>query len=120
MTCPHATAISAQVNACGLGLYGGRPSAGVCKLCVSRGEHKTLKPPSLPQMANSLFKAAVEETIAIAEGHEALKEAERNRRLALCKGCDRYVIESGRCVECGCFMGVKTKLRTASCPLGKW
>ena len=134
MSCPHATAISAQVNACGLGLYGGKPSAGVCAYCVSRGENTpqhaatvetTLPPakpqlPSLSQMTKSLFEAAVEETKAIAEGYEALAEEERQRRLAICTRCNRYLADQGRCVECGCFMRVKTKLRTATCPLGKW
>lgn len=38
MNCPHATP-SREYNSCGLGLYGGRPSHGTCKLCMKNGEN---------------------------------------------------------------------------------
>ena len=53
-------------------------------------------------------------------------------RLALCKACDRFDEDSGKCLECGCFMEVKTGAKThrnpdkgmrvevTHCPLGKW
>ena len=39
-------------------------------------------------------------------------------RYEVCKACERFA--SLRCKECGCFMAMKTKLKHASCPLGKW
>lgn len=42
----------------------------------------------------------------------------RNDRLSICKQCERYSM--GRCLECGCFMKLKTTLANASCPLHKW
>lgn len=45
---------------------------------------------------------------------------ERNDRLSTCKGCERLFKMTGTCKECGCFMGLKTWLTNATCPLGKW
>jgi hypothetical protein len=39
MTCPHITTSAKEYNACGLGMYGGRPSHGTCALCVERGQN---------------------------------------------------------------------------------
>lgn len=41
--------------------------------------------------------------------------AERRRS---CESCDRW--EHGRCAECGCYTHAKTRLRSESCPLGRW
>lgn len=41
-------------------------------------------------------------------------------RLDICKQCpwlDKRVI---KCRKCGCFMKLKTTLKQASCPIGKW
>lgn len=43
-----------------------------------------------------------------------------NERLAICFECDRFYKPTRQCKECGCFMKVKTRISTASCPLGKW
>ena len=39
MTCPHITTSTKEYNACGLGLYGGKPSHGTCNRCIERGEN---------------------------------------------------------------------------------
>jgi hypothetical protein len=39
MTCEHITASAKEYNACGLGMYGGKPSHGTCKLCIERGQN---------------------------------------------------------------------------------
>lgn len=44
----------------------------------------------------------------------------RNERFDICKGCDRIFKPTRTCKECGCFMAMKTWLKHASCPLGKW
>lgn len=41
-------------------------------------------------------------------------------RFDICKGCDRLTEHTLQCRECGCFMAAKTKLKMATCPLGKW
>jgi len=39
MTCPHTTSTTREYNACGLGLYGGKPSHGTCSRCIEHGEN---------------------------------------------------------------------------------
>jgi hypothetical protein len=39
MTCPHTTSTTREYNACGLELYGGKPSHGTCAQCMARGEN---------------------------------------------------------------------------------
>lgn len=41
------------------------------------------------------------------------------RRIELCKACDRLT-SFNICKECGCFMPVKTRIKSAECPIGKW
>lgn len=45
---------------------------------------------------------------------------ERDKRYSECKGCERFFKPTASCKECGCFMALKTWLKDASCPLGKW
>jgi len=44
----------------------------------------------------------------------------RDDRFNACKECDRLFKPTRTCRECGCFMSMKTWLKDASCPLGKW
>jgi hypothetical protein len=41
-------------------------------------------------------------------------------RLKTCAQCDKYDASQSKCVECGCYIPVKTKLILDSCPLNKW
>ena len=130
MTCPHATPITAQVNACGLGMYGGRPSAGVCAHCISRGENTpehaarikaNPPPPSLPQMATSLGGSLAN----FARSGFATTDAETlAAREATCKSCDLWdaaaINGTGRCRKCGCSTWAKLRMASEKCPLGKW
>jgi len=40
-------------------------------------------------------------------------------RMTICQACPELTTLN-RCQKCGCFMAVKTRLRGAYCPLGKW
>lgn len=41
-------------------------------------------------------------------------------RYSLCLSCPELIKTSKQCKKCGCFMNAKTKLKNASCPIGKW
>lgn len=43
-----------------------------------------------------------------------------NARLEICEACPSLLKLTHQCKECGCFMKLKVKLATATCPLGKW
>ena len=55
----------------------------------------------------------------------------RTDRLTICQGCEHFVPSTKSCGPlvteaftdsklCGCHMPTKTRLKVASCPLGKW
>ncbi len=55
----------------------------------------------------------------------------RTDRLIICQGCEHFVPSTKSCGPlvteaftdsklCGCHMPTKTRLKVASCPLGKW
>lgn len=41
-------------------------------------------------------------------------------RLAICNTCPAFSKALQKCRKCGCFMKLKSTLRQASCPIGKW
>ena len=47
-------------------------------------------------------------------------KALRDERLAICKTCPELWRPTRTCKKCGCFMGMKTWLKDAGCPIGKW
>jgi hypothetical protein len=42
------------------------------------------------------------------------------KRLNICKHCPDFINLTKQCKKCGCFMAAKTKIKHATCPLGKW
>lgn len=44
----------------------------------------------------------------------------RGVRYKICLDCERLISLTRTCKECGCFMSLKTWLKHAECPLGKW
>ncbi len=42
------------------------------------------------------------------------------QRLAICKVCPAFRPKTQRCSKCGCFMQLKSTLKQAKCPIGKW
>jgi protein-arginine kinase activator protein McsA len=41
-------------------------------------------------------------------------------RISICHQCEHYFKPTTTCKKCGCIMAVKTKLKQAACPVGKW
>lgn len=41
-------------------------------------------------------------------------------RMEICKQCPFLSKAGNRCKQCGCFMDLKTTLKRAKCPIGKW
>lgn len=42
------------------------------------------------------------------------------RRLVMCESCDSFKTILKVCNECHCFMPLKARMPSMSCPLGKW
>ena len=47
------------------------------------------------------------------------KETRAEERMAICRECPE-LRALNNCRQCGCFMNIKTRIYSASCPLGKW
>ncbi len=43
-----------------------------------------------------------------------------DERMSICNDCPFFELESGTCMQCGCFMPIKTTLLHSQCPVGKW
>lgn len=118
--CDHAKSIERGIAACGLGLFGGRPSVGICmRRCSSRMASGTAAEPEQPKPGPTVkdaTKADVGQSPAILEG-----------RMAACLACDglRRMIRNADdqtyigCRHCGCG-SVNLGSSAASCPLSKW
>lgn len=73
--------------------------------------------PSVASMAGNAARAAVEFAAA---GFGTVDQAERERRLDICRSCQEYDARQGRCRKCGCGMSLKARLASSKCPIGKW
>jgi len=71
--------------------------------------------PSAVAMAGNLGKSLIEWS---ASGFKTCEGDELSKRLDICSSCE-YLINN-RCLKCGCFIEVKTRLGTSKCPIGKW
>ena len=49
-----------------------------------------------------------------------MKAEEAHGRLKVCESCDKYLKNAKVCGVCKCFMPMKTRLRLAKCPIGRW
>jgi len=52
------------------------------------------------------------------ENHATTKVVQE--RMLVCTSCPEYIELTSQCKKCGCIMQLKTKLKEATCPLGKW
>jgi hypothetical protein len=77
--------------------------------------------PSLPEQGKNLASFAFE-IVKKAFSSEALLVSKeiKEKRMDICKQCDRYDPEQIRCKECGCLLEYKTDFALDSCPLKKW
>jgi hypothetical protein len=131
VTCPYATSTSEKANSCGLGMYRGIPSKGVCNRCVERGENNeefaknqkahSVTPPTLPQIASSLASSVGEWAKA---GLPVATSEQLDSRMAICKSCEFWdqsgFAGTGRCKKCGCSTQAKLRMSTSKCPIDKW
>jgi hypothetical protein len=72
--------------------------------------------PSVVQMIKNLAQAGAE---AINDPTRRTEE-EMNKIAPICAGCPYLIVDSFRCVSCGCFLDIKMQLKAWNCPLDKW
>lgn len=75
--------------------------------------------PSVVEMGKNLIQTVVDSAKNVINGEGvSITEDQAKQRLAICEGCEFYA--NTRCTKCGCYMAVKTHLKAANCPVGKW
>lgn len=76
--------------------------------------------PSVKNQAASLAHGILNEGMAILKNTPSLDDQEITQRLSICHECEHFIPKSKRCSKCGCYLNLKTKLRSQHCPIGKW
>jgi hypothetical protein len=77
--------------------------------------------PSPIQMAKNVAKTTIDTVKSIAAGNPLnVSDEEVNRRKSICNECSFFNKAQERCSKCGCYMAIKTYLKSATCPIGKW
>ena len=78
--------------------------------------------PSLPKQGENLAKFAfdlIKHTITSQEAFLVSDEVVE-KRIKICQKCEHYDMTQHRCKECGCFLGIKSRMAPESCPIGLW
>lgn len=78
---------------------------------------KKNKAPSLAKKAVNISSSIVK---YVTSGMRQVEEEKRKERFDICVSCDRYNSENKTCLECGCYVEIKTRWPQESCPLQKW
>ena len=84
---------------------------------LNRVHHQNF--PSISEMGKNLAQTVIDSAKSVAAGEGlSITEEQATTRLAICTACEFY--SDSRCTKCGCYMAVKTHLKAANCPVGKW
>ena len=65
----------------------------------------------------------ISQTVSVVESEEEFllnKQSRAEERLTVCKQCPELIGPLNNCRQCGCFMNIKVRIYSATCPLGKW
>lgn len=75
----------------------------------------------LLQRLKNLSETVTDSFGEMAKGNNIFAEQQiQQTRMSTCQSCEHFNVKTTQCRHCGCFMSAKTKLKTASCPIGKW
>lgn len=64
------------------------------------------------------YKEIVAKHLATLKKEDLTSESEADRRLEICKQCDR--LNLGTCLSCGCYVEIRAALKNGRCPKKKW
>lgn len=129
MSCQFATPISSNANSCGLNLYGGIPSKGVCSVCIENGQNNKefayaqndSSNLTITQMVNSFSDSM---TGWAKGGFPTTNKNQLFSRMEICKSCEFWegsgFAGTGKCKKCGCSTQAKLRMATSKCPIDKW
>lgn len=79
------------------------------------------KLPSYKEMAFGVTESLKTSLMQLARGGAVFSDKETTeKRMNECLNCEFLIPAQSRCSKCGCFMNMKTRLQTSTCPIGKW
>jgi hypothetical protein len=91
------------------------------KKILIENANKNKSMPSPVQMAKNLAQTAIATVKSVAAGNPLnAPDDVISKRKNTCNSCPSFNKAQDRCTKCGCNMAIKTYLKAASCPLGKW
>lgn len=70
-----------------------------------------------PEVADVRLRSAWRRTV---RDSEQAQPGVADERMAMCLDCPFYRTDGQLCVECGCYMPLKTTLMLATCPKDRW
>jgi hypothetical protein len=76
--------------------------------------------PSIARQAQTAGAALTNFVGAALKGKVLVSKKEIARRLSICKDCEFFQKSPMRCLKCGCFLNLKTRLKSEHCPIAKW
>ena len=56
----------------------------------------------------------------IKSGFKNVSQAEYEERKSICYACPFFNMAQMRCMDCGCYIKVKARLKVEECPQGYW
>ena len=56
----------------------------------------------------------------IKSGFKKVSQAEYEERKSICHACPFFNMAQMRCMDCGCYIKVKARLKVEECPQGYW
>lgn len=63
----------------------------------------------LSNVSNDVLRKIVDQAVELSDAPK-VDDAEFERRIAICEGCENFDKENRKCQLCGCFMDVKAEL----------
>jgi hypothetical protein len=82
---------------------------------------KKIKAPKIFKQINSFFISMKK---WVKSGFSNVSKKEFDNRLSICKECEWFdekaLAGTGRCLNCGCSIQAKLRLKTEKCPINKW
>lgn len=51
---------------------------------------------------------------------ERVSDEIESTRFSICMDCPELIKVTNQCKQCGCFMKLKVKLKSSTCPIGNW
>tara|TARA_R110002012_G_scaffold261340_1_gene443215 strand:+ start:12205 stop:12747 length:543 start_codon:yes stop_codon:yes gene_type:complete len=84
---------------------------------IERNKNPHIKPPTTPpSLLKRAFNFAKATKEYVSSGMHDVSKEMYAKRLTICKRCPIFNAKTSTCTKCGCFMTVKAKWATSTCP----